>query len=71
MKTIFKEEAEKYQDILKRITYCIDTLKFNSSDEKKMLIDLIEKRINKLLEADVYISYWDKVGSEEEPIERC
>ena len=71
MKTIFKEEAEKYQDILKRITYCMDTFKFNSSDEKKMLIDLIEERINKLLEADVYVSYWHKVGSEEEPIERC
>ena len=71
MKTIFKEEAEEYQDILKRITYCIDTFKFNSPGEKKMLIDLIEERINKLLEIDADLSYWDRACSEEEPIERC
>lgn len=66
--SVFKKEITKYQNILDKL---INDIGINSSDEKKMLIDLVNDKILSLNQADEYVTYWHKICSEEEPIERC
>ena len=66
--TVFKKEMTKYQNILDKL---INNIGINSSDEKKMLIDLVNDKILSLNQADEHVTYWHKICSEEEPIERC
>lgn len=66
--TCFKKEMIEYQNILDKL---VNNIEISSSDDKKKLIDLVNDKILSLNQADEYVTYWDKICSEEEPIERC
>ena len=56
--SVYKKDIDSYQNILDKIRNGFDTLVFNSVEEKCMLINLLEKKIEELKRIDSYCDYW-------------
>lgn len=69
--SIYKKDIDNYQSILDRVRSGFDTLIFNSVEEKGMLINLLENRIEELKRTDSYCDYWRTNGTISNYGERC
>lgn len=53
-----KNDILIYSDILDRMQKSLDTFTFKSSEEKAILINLLEERLKELHEKKEYVDYW-------------
>lgn len=55
MNTYFSDEMTKYKYMLKKIQTSLDVIQFDSSEEKNLLIDLLNSKINYLQKSHDYV----------------
>lgn len=62
--TVFKERRLKYQNIYDKIKNGFNIFTFDSIEEKKMLMQLLEDEINSLKQTERYCGYWHNYSLE-------
>lgn len=58
MNTYFSDEITKCKYMLKKIQTSLDVIKFDSSEEKSLLMDLLNDKINDLQKSHDYVVSW-------------
>ena len=58
MNTYFSEEMTKYKYMLKKIQRSLDVIQFDSSEEKNLLMDLLNDKISDLQKSHDYVVSW-------------
>lgn len=57
-----KNDIFIYSDMLDRIQKSLDTFTFKSSEEKIILIKLLEEKLKELHETKEYVDYWTSLA---------
>lgn len=56
-----KKDILNYSNLLDRVQKSLSTFEFESTEEKVLLIKLLEEKLKTLHEKDEYVDYWNAV----------
>jgi len=59
--SVFKKYLKKYSDILDKVEHSIDTITFETVEEKDLLINVLKDKIADLKEKDEYLDGWHEI----------